>query len=525
MTQDGRQGRRRLPHEQRHERELEALYEIAQILSQRAGQREILTEVLDVLRRNLGMVRGTLLLLSTDGSELHIEAARDVDGPGRRVSYRPGEGITGRVFETARAAIIPRISEEPKFNGRIHGRSKADAEDLSFICVPILLGKEVVGTLAVDLPYEPQAELVEDERVLSIVSAMIANDVRSRRADKLQREAAEAENMRLREQLGQRFRPENIIGKSKAMREVYTRIHQVARSETTVLIRGESGTGKELVASAVHYSSPRAGRPFVKVNCAALSEGLLESELFGHEKGAFTGAIDTRVGRIEQAQGGTLFLDEIGDFSPAVQVKLLRVLQEREFQRVGSNQTHQADVRIIAATNRDLDQAVKDKSFRADLYYRINVFPIHLPPLRDRREDILLLADHFAETYAGKMDKVVRRISTPAINMMMAYHWPGNVRELENCIEHAVLLSSDGVIHGRNLPPTLQTPDAADAPPPGELKARIQLLERDMIMDALKRSSGNVSAAARELGITPRMVRYKIDKLGIDYQRFFKKRN
>jgi Nif-specific regulatory protein len=291
-----------------------------------------------------------------------------------------------------------------------------------------------------------------------------------------------------------------------------------------VLIRGESGTGKELVASAVHYSSPRAAKPFVKVNCAALSENLLESELFGHEKGAFTGAIDTRIGRIEQAQGGTLFLDEIGDFSPAVQVKLLRVLQEREFQRVGANQTHQADVRIIAATNRDLDQAVGDKTFRADLYYRINVFPIHLPPLRDRREDILLLADHFAESYARKMDKGVRRISTPAINMMMAYHWPGNVRELENCIEHAVLLSSDGVIHGRNLPPTLQTPDAADAPPPGELKARIQLLERDMIMDALKRSSGNVSAAARELGITPRMVRYKIDKLAIDYQRFFKKR-
>jgi Nif-specific regulatory protein len=330
--------------------------------------------------------------------------------------------------------------------------------------------------------------------------------------------------MRLRTQLGERLRPENIIGNSKPMDDVYTRIHQVASTDTTVLIRGESGTGKELVASAVHYSSPRRARPFVKVNCAALSENLLESELFGHEKGAFTGATRTRVGRLEQAEGGTLFLDEVGDFSPAVQVKLLRVLQDKEYQPVGSNATYRADVRVIAATNRDLEKAVSEGTFRGDLYYRINVFSIHLPPLRQRKEDILLLANHFAQRHAEKMGKTVRRISTPAINMMMAYHWPGNVRELENCIEHAVLLSTDGVIHGRNLPPTLQTPDAADAPPPGELKARIQLLERDMIMDALKRSSGNVAAAARELGITARMVRYKIEKLGIDYQRFFKKK-
>ena len=281
------------------------------------------------------------------------------------------------------------------------------------------------------------------------------------------------------------------------MRAVYLQIRQVAPSDTTALIRGESGTGKELVASAIHYASPRAKRPFVKVNCAALNENLLESELFGHEKGAFTGALCARAGRLEEAEGGTLFLDEIGDFSPALQVKLLRVLQEREYQRVGSNRTLKADVRIIAATNQDLEARMSEGLFRQDLYYRINVFPISLPPLRDRKDDILLLADHFVAKYAKKMGKEVRRISTPAINMMFAYHWPGNVRELENCIEYAVLLTSDGVIHGQNLPPTLQLPEASESVRQGLLRTRVELLEHDMITDALKSCQGSVSMVAR----------------------------
>ena len=288
-------------------------------------------------------------------------------------------------------------------------------------------------------------------------------------------------------------------------------------------MRGESGTGKELVASAIHYSSPRCQKPFVKVNCAALSEGLLESELFGHEKGAFTGALYQRIGRIEEADGGTFFLDEIGDFSPATQVKLLRALQEREFERVGSNKTITANVRVIAATNQDLESRVEKGLFRRDLYYRINVFPIFLPPLRDRKDDIILLADHFVAKYARKMKKEVRRISTPAINMMLAYHWPGNVRELENCIEYAVLLSKDGVIHGSNLPPSLQLPEVSETAEAGSLKMRMDLAARDVLMDALKATGGNISEAARQLGITPRMARYKIRQLGIDYQRFFKK--
>jgi Nif-specific regulatory protein len=289
-----------------------------------------------------------------------------------------------------------------------------------------------------------------------------------------------------------------------------------------VLIRGESGTGKELVASAIHYASKRADGPFVKVNCAALSESLLESELFGHEKGAFTGAVQSRVGRIEEAQGGTLFLDEIGDFSSTLQVKLLRVLQEKEFQRVGSNETIQADIRILAATNRDLEAAIDAQEFRPDLYYRINVFAIHMPALRERKEDVMVLADHFVEKFVKKMGKDIRRISTSAINMMYAYHWPGNVRELENCIEHAVLLSSDKVIHAYDLPPTLQTPEASGTAASPTLKSRVNLLERDMIVDSLKRHEGSVRRAAGELGITERMIRYKIKKLAIDYRGLFR---
>ncbi|TFG46503.1 MAG: AAA family ATPase, partial [Candidatus Brocadiia bacterium] len=382
----------------------------------------------------------------------------------------------------------------------------------------------VIGAISVDQPYDESVSLDEYKRVLSIIASMVANDIKTRQEAALQRQVLEDENIRLHNELEDKFRPENIMGNSNVMRDVYRQIHQVAASDTTVLIRGESGTGKELVAHAIHYSSPRAKGPFIKINCAALNENLLESELFGHEKGAFTGAIQNRVGRIEEANGGTLFLDEIGDFSSVIQVKLLRVLQEKQFERVGSNKTLKTNARIITATNRDLEKAVESKTFRQDLYYRINVFPIFLPPLRERKDDILLLADYFVEQYSKKMKKDVRRISTPAINMMVAYHWPGNVRELENCIERAVLLSSDSVIHGHHLPPTLQTSDASDTVGTGSFQERVNLFERDIIVDALKRTNGNLAGAARDLGTTPRVVRYKVKELGIDYKRYCRKR-
>jgi Nif-specific regulatory protein len=507
-----------------HLNQLNALYAITQIISKSFGQRQMLHEVLDILGENLGMCRTVVMLSSRDGSELVVEAAEDDDtrSEEEQIRYRRGEGITGKVLETGQPVIIPRIADEPEFRSRIHPRRREIAQEFSFICVPISMGTEIVGTLATDVPYGNIEDLKETQRLLSTVAAMISNDVKNRQKALQERQKLTEENMRLRDALREQFRPENIIGNSNSMRSVYRKIQQVAGSDSTVLIRGETGTGKELVASAIHYSSLRSKKAFVKVNCAALNESLLESELFGHEKGAFTGAIQARAGRFEEADGGTLFLDEIGDFSPTIQVKLLRVLQEKEFQRVGSNKTVKADVRIIAATNRNLEELVEGCTFRSDFYYRINVFPIYLPPLRERKDDILLLADRFVEILSKRMGKEMHRISTAAINMMMAYHWPGNVRELENCIEHAILLSDDGVIHGYHLPATLQTPAIMDVGDSVQLKSQLNLLERDVIIDALKRSNGRISKASDELGITQRMLRYKIKKLTIDYKKFFK---
>jgi Nif-specific regulatory protein len=303
------------------------------------------------------------------------------------------------------------------------------------------------------------------------------------------------------------------------MQEVYALVAQVAPSPTTVLLRGESGTGKELVAQAVHEGSPRMGGPFVKVNCAALPTGIIESELFGHERGAFTGATTRRRGRFELASTGTLFLDEIGDLAPETQVKLLRVLQEQQIERVGSDMPVPVDVRVIAATSRDLEAMIADGSFGSDLYYRLNVFPIHLPPLRNRRTDVLLLADHFVQGFATRRGRRIRRIATPAIDLLMSYHWPGNVRELENCLERAALLAEDDVIMAHHLPPTLQAPDRA-AERPLRLDEALGALERDLIVDALKATRGNMAAAARQLGVTERVMGLRIKTHGIDPKRF-----
>ncbi|MHC4637341.1 MAG: sigma 54-interacting transcriptional regulator, partial [Planctomycetota bacterium] len=436
---------KKIAHAQRHVTELETLYKISRILAAGAPQKQVLTEVLDTLDSELDMKRSTITLLAPDGNDIQIEIAHGFSKQKTQsVHYHMGTGVTGKVMKTGKVIIVPKISEEPLFLDRFD-RKKDTQEEISFICVPVVIGQQVIGAISVARTYNESVSLDENKRVLSIVASMVANDIKTRSEAARERQILENENIRLHHELEDRFRPENIIGNSNVMRDLYRQIHQVSASDTTVLIRGESGTGKELAAHAIHYTSPRAKQPFIKVNCAALNENLLESELFGHAKGAFTGAIQTRIGRLEEADGGTIFLDEIGDFSPVTQVKLLRVLQEKQFERVGSNKTLKTNARIITATNRDLEKAVANNSFRQDLYYRINVFPIFLPPLRERKDDILLLADYFVEQYAEKMKKDVRRISTPAINMMVAYHWPGNVRELENCIERAVLLSNDSV--------------------------------------------------------------------------------
>jgi Nif-specific regulatory protein len=385
---------------------------------------------------------------------------------------------------------------------------------MAFVCVPVRLGNETIGALSVERSYGHDVSFDEDIRVLSIIASLIAHAVRLQQFTE-EEAALVAENERLQRELADKYRPANIIGKSREMAPVYEMIDQVARSDATVLIRGESGTGKELIAQAVHYGSPRAKGPFIRVNCAALPEGLIESELFGHEKGAFSGAVQQRVGRFERAAGGTIFLDEIGDLTPTVQVRLLRVLQEREFERVGGNKVLDADVRVVAATNRPLEKDMEEGRFRADLYYRLNVFPIHVPPLRERRTDIILLADHFIEKYSARHGRSIVRLSTPAIDLLMAYHWPGNVRELENAIERAVLLADSDVIHARLLPPSLQMARAEDTRS-GPLESQVEALEKELIIDALKVSRGNRAAAARLLGITERVMGLRVQKYALE---------
>ena len=331
-----------------------------------------------------------------------------------------------------------------------------------------------------------------------------------------------AENIHLREELRERYDFSNMVGSSGGMRQVYEQISQVAGTSTNVLIRGESGTGKELIAHAIHYNSPRADKPFVKVSCAALPETLIESELFGYEKGAFTGALSRKLGRFELAEGGTLFLDEIGDLNLTTQIKLLRVIQEREFERLGSTETIKIKVRLIAATNKDLESAISEGTFREDLYYRLNVFTIFVPPLRERKPDIMALTDFFLEKYTKEHSRNIKRIATPAIDMLMSYHWPGNVRELENAVERSVLVCDGNVIHAHHLPPTLQTAEESGTISRISLEESITSYEKDLIQDALKTTRGNRRKAARLLGSTERVINYKVKKYGIDCRRFRK---
>jgi len=501
--------------------EVSLLYEISQVLGRSMDIRDVVGPILNSLAERMGMSRGMLALMNRKTGEMVLEAAHGLsEMQRRRGRYQIGEGVIGKVVDTGQPVIIPHISEEPLFLDRTGSRKNLKKSDISYICVPIKIGTEVIGTLSADRLFEESVSLKEDLRLLSIIASMIAQAVRLRQESQEEREMLIQENLRLQSELKEKFRPSNIIGKSKGMQGVYQLIAQVSKSNATVLIRGESGTGKELIANAIHYNSMRASKSLVKVNCAALPETVLESELFGHEKGAFTGATYMRKGRFELAQGGTVFLDEVGDLPPMVQIRLLRVLQEREFERVGATTTTKADVRIVAATNRNLEELMEAGTFREDLYYRLNVFPIYVPPLRERKSDILLLADFFVERYARANNKRIQRICTHAIDMLMCYHWPGNVRELENCIERAVLLSNEGVIYGYHMPPTLQTSSYSGTIPYGTLQGELERYERDLIMDALKTSRGNMSQAARILGTSERIMGLRVQKYNIELNRF-----
>ena len=494
------------------------MLEVSQALGSTLDTRAAVEKVLEILDRELGMKRGAIALLEGEG-DLKIQYAFGLsEGERQRGRYKVDEGVTGKVVASGKPIIVPQVSKEPLFLYRTRKRSP-DTEE-SFICVPIKDRRKTVGALSITYPYKQNRNYEDSVQLLTIVTSMIAQSLRLGQLVEQERAQLQGENALLKRELQQKYDFRNIVGTSKEMRDVYEQIAQVAPSGATVLIRGESGTGKELVAHAIHYNSPRSSKPFVKVNCAALPESLIESELFGHEKGAFTGAVARKRGRFELAEGGTLFLDEIGDLSPAMQVKLLRALQEREFERVGGTETIKVNVRLITATNVDLEQAVSDGRFRSDLYYRLNVFSIYLPPLRERKTDILLLADHFLEKYGRQNGKRIKRISTPAIDMLMTYHWPGNVRELENVVERTTLVCEGNVIHGYHLPPTLQTAEGSGTVTKMSLDQAVNAFEKDLIQDALKTTRGNRARAARLLDTTERILGYKVKKYEIDCRRF-----
>ena len=498
--------------------ELELLFSISQILDGSLDIKEVVGPVLESTVSPLALQCATLTLLNRKTGEILIEASSGLSSEETRLGrYLLGEGITGQVVLTGDSIILAKTSDSPLFLNRT---KRPRAKETSFVCVPIKVGKEIAGALSAEREFDPANKLEEDARILSIIASMIAQAVKLRRAIEESRDRLEEENERLRAELRDRFRPANIVGNSHEMRLVYDQIAQVSKSPATVLIEGETGTGKELVAHAIHYNSDRADKPFVRVHCAALSETVIESELFGHVKGAFTGAISERKGRFELAHAGTLFLDEVAEIPLGVQTKLLRVLQEREFERVGGNDTVKVNVRLLAATNRDLSAMVAAGEFREDLYYRFNVFPLYVPPLRKRKADIALLSDYFLEKYSREYGKNVRRLSSAVIDMLYAYHWPGNIRELENVIERAVTISREDVIHPHHLPPTLQTAEASGTITKGKLKDLVNLYEKDLIVDSLKSTRGNMAAAARNLETTERILAYKVHLYGIKPRRY-----
>ena len=497
--------------------EIVHLFEITKALSFSPDLEESLSQVLEILSENLGMTHGAITVLHPRTGELSIEVALGLtDEAKRRGKYHLGEGVTGRVVATGQPAVIKNIGQEPEFLNRTRSRGDLAKSRIAFLCVPLMAGAGVMGALSVDRPFDDEVLLDEDLRLLTIIAGLIGQTVERLRAFQAERDELLDDNLHLRHKLADRYRVANIIGKSSRMNEVFEMIDRVARSKATVLLRGGSGTGKELVANAIHFNSARAEEAMVKVNCTALPEGLIESELFGHEKGAFTGAVGAKRGLVAEADGGTLFLDEVGDLPPDLQAKLLRLLQEKEYRRVGGNRVYPADVRIIAATHQDLEDLLTERLFREDLYYRLNVFPIYLPPLRERRTDVMLLAEHFLERYTRENGKSIRRVSTPAIDLLTQYHWPGNVRELQNVIERAVLVCDEDVIKSYHLPPSLQTGESSDTSNHLSLVAATEQFEREMIVDALKQSGGVRARAAKLLSTSNRIINYKIGKFGID---------
>ena len=492
-------------------RELTAILEVSRVLTTSFALENNLQSVMSTLGSLLEMQRGCVFLLDHPSGELRIVAAHGLAKHNiEKGKYKIGEGIVGRVLEKRIPMVIPNIGKEPQFLNRTGSRPEKDG--ISFLCIPIMLKDEVLGVLSVDRIYSKKQGNVDDDiRVLKIVASLIAQFIKLWESY----ERSEKEKEYLKRELKGKYSIENVIGASDRMQEVFEAVHRVAPSRATVLLRGESGTGKELVAKAIHYMSPRSKGPFVKFNCASIPEGLLESELFGHEKGSFTGALSSRSGKFELAHKGTIFLDEIGDLPITLQPKILRALQEREFERVGSEKTVKVDVRIITATSRNLEHLVTHGKFREDLYFRLNVIPLFLPPLREREEDIPILIDYFLNKFNKENNRSLV-VDKGALQILLNYNWPGNVRELENTIERLVVMSGSDKVTPSDLPVSLSVRRLKSSDSSSSLTANIEELEKANILEALEKTGWIQAKAGRLLGLTPRQIGYKIRKYGIE---------
>lgn len=491
----------------------QCICKFSQLIAETNGLRNSLSRALSEMHHLLGFERSFIALLEQKSEILSLYATEGLTfNEYRRLESRLNKGFLSGLLEKPHVMFFERVPAEDFFDYAIRDSKP------SFFAVPSILNNQVVGILAVEVTDFGSKQEFSD--FLQAIASVISQAIKSQWEITREKEKLYEETSYLQQELREKYDFQNLIGNSNAMRQVYAQVAQVAKTNVTVLLRGESGTGKEMIANAIHFNSLRAKKPLIKINCAALPEALIEAELFGYEKGAFTGAYKQKKGRFELADGGTLFLDEVGDLPLQTQVKLLRVLQEREFERLGGTETIKVNVRLIAATNKDLEKEIIDGRFREDLYYRLNVFTIFLPPLRERKSDILLLAEHFLEKYEKIYGKHIKRISTPAIDMLTAYHYPGNVRELENAIERAVVACDGQVIHAHHLPPTLQMAETSGTVTQVSLQSAVAALEKDLIQDALKTTGGNCSKAAALLRTTERIFNYKIKKYGINPKRF-----
>ena len=518
-------------------RTLNAIYEISRVLGSSLDISTVARRCLRALSDNLDLERATLCMPDASRVNLRVVASHGLSSEEiKRGVFAVGKGVVGKVYSTGISAMLTDTSEEPEFDLAIGARPTDSTTPCIFIAVPVTLDRRCAGVLCADRMPGSATMVDEDLKVMRIIASLLAQTIQISELIQSEKEELERRNRELQEALADRYQPDNLVVESGSMQKTLSMVQRVASTEAAVLLRGESGTGKTMLARIMHFNSPRKAGAFVEVNCAALPASLIESELFGHEKGAFTGAVNLRIGRFEAARGGTIFLDEIGELPPETQAKILRVFQDGSFERLGSSETLHTNARIICATNCDLEAMVREKRFREDLYYRLMVVPIHVPALRSRRGDISPLAMSFLRHFMERHSKRVA-ISQEAFEFLRQYDWPGNVRELENTLERAVVLATDGQTLSSDDIPVLSRlfPQAQDQPissvpqvmPPNSMGTlpmppmnannyhRV-VLGREAIEKALASTHGQQTLAAQSLGVTLRQLRYRMQQLMID---------